>query len=161
MTILYSSAYLSDPFRPASSPHIEPVNTAARNAGQTATQYFSLTLGTGYSNVAPDKFQLMDFQDSTFTGGMAIRIKRLYFANSVNVGGSLTVNLGFLNTAPTVFGSALTTLQSATALDVAIATLLPVTLTQADTLGFTVASAGPSTTASTITGFVEWYFTRP
>ncbi len=159
--IVYSSNYFSDPFRPTTSPHYEPLNTVANNAGVMKTQYFSVTLPTGLNNTAPDIIKLMDFQESTFTGVQVVRFTRLYLNNTANVGGTTTVNIGFQTSAATAFATNSTLLQSAGVVDVAIATLFATTLTVPDTLALTLSSAGPSTTASTVSGFIQFYYTRP
>lgn len=161
MTEIYSGNYFSDPFRPSTSPHLEPLNTTAHNAGELKTQFFSVNVPAGLSNVAPDHIRLMDFQESTFTGVQVVRFTRLYLNNTVNTGGAITANIGFITSAASVFAAASTVLQSAGVLDVAIATLFSTTLAVPDTLGLTIASAGPTTTASVLSGFVQFYYTRP
>lgn len=89
-----------------------------------------------------------------------LRLSRLVLRCSGNAGGAITVNFGTV-ASPTLFGAALTTLQSANTLDVAIATLMAAGpfLTQDDIQ--LVLAGGPSTTLQTIDGFWQGYITTP
>lgn len=140
----------------------ESVSVTQRTSGYSYTQDILVNIPVGLSNSAPDRIILMEIPGSAFTGAAGLRVKRLYLANTTNVGGTMTFSLGWINTASTAYGTALTTLQSATTLDVAIATLeAAADVTQNDRLALTLSAAGPTTTASVLTGFVEFYFNRP
>lgn len=154
-------AFYQNTFRPATADW-ESVSVTERQSGVLYTQRINVAIPVGLTNATTDRIILMENPGSIFTGAAQLRVVRLYLANSANVGGTTTFNLGWVNTAPTAYGSALTTLQSATVLDVAIATLeAAANVTANDRLALTIASAGPSTTVSTLTGFVQFYYNRP
>lgn len=159
--VFNSRAYYQNLNRPATA-NWDPVCVTARQSGQVYRQEVSISLPTGLSNVAPDLIYLLSIPGSAFTGAAGIQVKRLYLVSTGDVGGTTTFNLGWRLTNATAYGSALTNLQGTTALDVATATLLAqAQVTQADDLVMTIASAGPSTTARTVTGFVDYSFNRP
>lgn len=162
MANVYNSrAYLQNLTR-SNTVTYDPVCVTARTSGEVYRQEISISLPTGLSNVAPDVIYLLSHPGSAFSGAAGIQVKRLYLVSTGDVGGTTTFNLGWRLTNATAYGSALTNLQGTTALDVAIATLLAqAQVTQADDLVMTIASAGPSTTARTVTGFVDYSFNRP
>lgn len=159
--VFNSRAYYQNTTRPSTTDW-ESVSVTPRSPGVVYRQEISIVLPTGLSNVAPDRIYLLSLPGSIFTGAAGVRVSRLYLSNTANVGGTTTFNLGWRVASGSAYGAALTTLQSATTLDVAIATLLGTALiTAADDLVLTIASAGPSTTASTLTGFVDYAYNRP
>jgi hypothetical protein len=98
-----------------------------------------------------------------FTNGQqiaGIKVARVVLTSSGNAGGSVTANFGFA-VAPTAYGSALTTLQSANTLDVAIATVQagPILLANDDLQ--IVGVANTTTTLQTLTGFIDYSMTAP
>lgn len=154
-------AFYQNTFRPATADW-ETVSVTERQSGVLYTQRINVAIPVGLTNATTDRIILMETPGSIFTGAAALRVVRLYLANTANVGGTTTFNLGWVNTSASTYGAALTTLQSATTLDVAIATLEAApNVTANDRLALTIASAGPSTTMSTLTGFVQFYFNRP
>lgn len=91
-----------------------------------------------------------------------LRVRRLVLTSSANAGGTMTFNLGFLTAGASAFGASLTTIQSATTLDVAIATIQSSpTIVAADTLAMSFNAAGPTTTACLVTGWVEFDIAAP
>lgn len=156
-----SKAFYQPTFRPAGAAW-ESVSVTERQSGVLYVQDINVAIPSGLSNTAPDRIILMENPGSAFSGAAGLRVARLYLANTTNVGGTMTFSLGWVNTAATAYGTALTTLQSATTLDVAIATLeAAVDITANDQLALTLSAAGPTTTASTLTGFVQFYYNRP
>ena len=159
--VFNSRAYYQNLNRPSTADW-ESVSVTPRHSGEVYRQEVSISLPTGLSSVAPDRIYLLSIPGSAFTGAAGIQVKRLYLVSTGDVGGTTTFNLGWRLTNATAYGSALTNLQGTTALDVAIATLLAqAQVTQQDDLVMTIASAGPSTTARTVTGFVDYSFNRP
>lgn len=156
-----SKAFYQNQFRAITAPW-ESVSVTQRNSGYVYTQDILVNIAPGLTSANTDRIILMENPGSVFAGAAGLRGFRLYLANTVNVGGTTTFNLGWVNTSASAYGSALTTLQSATTLDVAIATMeaCPDVLLN-DQLALTIASAGPSTTASVLTGFFQFYFNRP
>lgn len=156
-----SRAFYQNTTRPSTADW-ESVGVTPRSSGISYVQDILVNIPAGLSNVAPDRIMLLEIPGSIFSGASGLRVKRLYLSNTANVGGSMTFSLGWVNTAPTAYGTALTTLQSATTLDVAIATLeAAADITANDRLALLLSAAGPTTTASVLTGFVEYYFNRP
>lgn len=156
-----SRAYYQNLTRPSTADW-ESVSVTPRSSGVVYRQEISVALPTGLSSVAPDRIYLFSLPGSVFSGAAGIRLSRLYLVSTGDVGGTTTFNLGWRNAGATAYGSALTALQGTTPLDVAIATLLGTALvTAADDLVMTIASAGPSTTARTVTGFLDFTFNRP
>ncbi len=140
----------------------ESVCVTQRQSGTSYIQDILVNIPAGLSNTAPDRIILYEAPGSIFTGAAGLRVKRLYLANTTHVAGTMTFSLGWVMTAATAYGTALTTLQSATTLDVAIATLeAAVDITAPDRLALTLSAAGPTTTASVLTGFIEFYCNRP
>lgn len=159
--VFNSRAYYQNLTRPATADW-ESVSVTPHHSGVVYRQEVSISLPTGLSSTAPDRIYLLSIPGSAFTGAAGIQVKRLYLVSTGDVGGTTTFNLGWRLTNATAYGSALTNLQGTTALDVAIATLLAqAAVTQQDDLVMTIASAGPSTTARTVTGFVDYSFNRP
>lgn len=156
-----SRAFYQNTTRPSTADW-ESVGVTPRSSGIGYVQDILVNIPAGLSNVAPDRIMLLEIPGSIFSGASGLRVKRLYLSNTANVGGSMTFSLGWVNTAPTAYGTALTTLQSATTLDVAIATLeAAADITANDRLALLLSAAGPTTTASVLSGFVEYYFNRP
>lgn len=157
-TYYASNTYKQNPIR---SSLYESIYAPTEHSGIQYLQYFTGTIPVGYTT--GDIFKLFDIGMSVPTASPQLagfRWARVVLRSGGNVGGSVTVNFGTTGTA-TAFGSALTTLQSAGTLDVAIATVLagPVLLAP-DTLQL-VAAAGTSTTAQTVDGYVQYYMSAP
>jgi len=89
-------------------------------------------------------------------------VRRLVITSSANAGGTMTFNLGWLTAGASAFGASLTTIQSATTLDVPIATIqaAPVIVTT-DVLAMSFNAAGPTTSLCTVTGFIEFDVVAP
>lgn len=156
-----SKAFYQNLTRPSTADY-ESVSVTQRSPGVSYVQDISVAIPAGLTSAAPDRIILLEAPGSIFTGAAGLRVKRLYLANSANVGGTMTFSLGWVTTSVAAYGAALTTLQSATVLDVAIATLEAAPdITLNDRLALTLTAAGPTTTASTLTGFVEFYYNRP
>lgn len=159
MAIVYSTDYKQNPLRPSL---YEQIGQGAEHAGIVYDQYFSLTVPVG--TTTGDILKLTPFQTAVAVATpqvAGIRVRRLVYTTSGNVGGSVTANLGFAVNSATAYGAAVTTLQSAATTDVAIATIQagPVLLVP-DELQFVI-TAGTSTTSQTIIGFVQYTMTAP
>lgn len=157
-TYYAQNTYKQNPLR---STLYEAIYAPTEHAGILYTNYFNGTIPVGFTT--GDVFKLVDFAIAcpvTVPQNAGVRFARVVLRSGGNVGGSVAVNFGTTGSA-TAFGSALTTLQSATTLDVAIATVMagPVLIAN-DTLQL-VATAGPSTTAQTVDGYVQYYITAP
>lgn len=157
-TYYAGNTYKQNPLR---STLYEAIYAPTEHAGIVYTNYFSGTIPVGFTT--GDVFKLVDFGIScpvTSPQYAGVRWARVVLRSAGNVGGSVTANFGTTGAA-TAFGSALTTLQSANTLDVAIATVMagPVLIAN-DTLQL-VATAGTSTTAQVVDGFVQYYITAP
>jgi len=157
-TYYADNTYKQNPLR---STLYEAIYPPCDKAGIVYTSYFRGNIPVGFTTA--DVFKLIDFAaafPTTSPQFAGIRFARVVLRSAGDVGGSVTVNFGTTGSA-TAFGSALTTLQSATTLDVAIATVLagPVLLAN-DTLQL-VAAAGTSTTLRLVDGYVQYYVTAP
>lgn len=160
MAIYYSSLYKGP--NPIRSTLYEPVGINAEHAGITYSMNFIATVPIGFT--AADVMKIAPFQAGFAVavpqiGGL--RMRRLVYTTSGNAGGANTVNLGFAAAAPTAYGTALTTWQSAATTEIAVATIQagPVLLTN-DELQF-VGVANTTTTLMTILGFVQFSCTIP
>lgn len=157
-TYYASNTYKQNPLRPSL---YEPISAPAEHAGIMYTNYFTGDIPVGFTT--GDVYKLLDFGiafPTTSPQYAGLRIARLVLTNPGDVGGSVTINIG-TGAQATAFGSAATTLQSATTLDVAIATIMAANpILTGDSLQL-VAAAGTSTTKRTISGFVQYYVTAP
>jgi hypothetical protein len=161
MANVYSSLYRLNPIG-RTVPIYEPISAVIGNAGINYFAYFEVTIPVGTTTA--DKIWLAPFQmffPTTTPQIAGVRAKRVVLSCAGDVGGSVTVNAGFSTTSPTAFGAALTTLQSATTLDVPIATIIaaaPV-LTN-DDLALIVA-AGTSVTSRLVKGWIDYGVQAP
>lgn len=160
MATYYSSAY--KPMTLGTTTRYEPIPIPMERSGIVYTAWFTATVPVGVTTA--DIIKLVPYQTLTQTASpqiQGIRHARVVLTNSGDWGGSCTANFGFVTGSATAYGAALTTPQSATTLDVAIATIQagPVLLTNDDLQ--LVLTAGTSTTLRTLTGFVQAYFQAP
>lgn len=157
---IYSSAYKAMTL--GTTTRYEPIPIPMERSGIVYTAWFTATVPVGVTT--GDIIKLVPFQTGVATATpqiAGIRQARVVLTNSGDWGGSCTANFGFATASATAYGAALTTPQSATTLDVAIATIQagPVLLAN-DELQL-VLTAGTSTTLRTVTGFVQSYMQAP
>ena len=162
MATYYSSNY--KPMTIGSTTFYEPVPIPIERAGYVTTAWFTASIPVGFTT--GDIMKLVPYQTNCVAATpqiQGIRHQRVVITSAGDVGGSVTVNFGFTGANAVAYGSALTTLQSATTLDVPIATLngagAPVLLANDDLQ--LVAAAGTSTTLRVITGFVQAFMQAP
>lgn len=160
MATYYSNNY--KPMTLGSTTFYEPVPVPMERAGLVYSAWFTFTVPIGVTT--GDIIKLIPYQTVCQTATpqiQGIRHQRVVLTNSGDWGGSCTANFGFVTGSATAYGAALTTPQSATTLDVAIATVQagPVLLVNDDLQ--LVLTAGTSTTLRTITGFVDVMMQAP
>lgn len=160
MATYYSSNY--KPLLTSATTRYEPIPIPMERAGIVYTAWFTATIPVGFTT--GDIMKLVPYQTNCQVATpqiQGIRHQRVVLTNAGDVGGSVTANFGFVTGSATAYGAALTTLQSATTLDVAIATIQagPVLLVNDDLQ--LVATAGTSTTLRVITGFVQAFMQAP
>jgi hypothetical protein len=157
-TYYAQNTYKQNPIR---STLYEALYPPTEHPGILYTQYFNCSIPVGFTTA--DIMKLSDFAIAapvTVPQNASVRFTRAVLRAAGDVGGSVTVNFGFVSAA-TAFGSALTTLQSAGTLDVPIATVMAATgLIANDTLQL-VAAAGTSTTVRVVDGFIQYYIIAP
>lgn len=158
MANYYSSLYRQNP---QNTSLYEPIGTGVGDAGVLYVSYFQITVPVGFTT--GDVLNLVPIQTAvpTATPQIAgIRFARVVLRSSGNAGGTPTGNFGVTGAA-TAFGAAITTLQSATTLDVPVATVQaagPLLATNAVAL---VAASGTTTTQITVDGYVQFYMQSP
>ncbi len=160
MATYYSSAW--KPMTLGSTTYYEPIPVPMERSGNLQAAWCTIVVPIGYTT--GDIIKLLPFQTNCATATpqiQGIRQTRIVLTCGGNVGGSVTVNFGFATASATAYGSALTTLQSANTLDVAIATIQagPVLLANDDLQ--LVAAAGTSTTLQTLTCFALPFMQAP
>jgi hypothetical protein len=154
MATAYSSAYEQLPQKPSvyTAKTVHP-----RIAGMMFPIFWQYTMPAGQANA--DIIKVCDLLANVPVASPQIaglRFGRVTLRSAGNVGGSVTVNFG-TPASPTLFGAGLTTLQSATILDVTVATLAAAGPILQNTNLQLVLTAGPSTTQQIIDGWV-WLF---
>lgn len=158
MATKYSSAYEQLPQKPSVS---TAKGVAVRTAEIGFRMWFRYAMNPG--DTAADIIKLCSIFAAVPVAVpqiAGVRLAKFVLRSSGNVGGSVTFNLGTAAT-PTLLGSALTTLQSATTLVVTDAVCMAAGpfLTNDDFQ--MVLAAGPSTTLQTVDGYAELYMTAP
>lgn len=161
MATIYSSAW--KPMTLGTTTRYEAIPIPMERAGIVYTAYSTVVIPVGTTTA--DVIKLIPYQTAVATATpqiQGIRQARIVLTSGGNVGGSLAVNFGFAATgSATAYGSALTTLQSATTLDVAIATVMAGSiLLTSDDLQLVV-SSGTSTTLQTVQVMVQAYMQAP
>lgn len=159
MTTLYSSAFGQLPQSPT---RYEDRSTNVRYAGIAMSQRFRLAIPAGM--VATDIGNICTIRANVPVAVPQIAgvfFKRVVIRSSGNAGASPTINFGYTGNL-TAFGAALTTLQSATTLDVPIATVMaagPV-LSNVNVL-ITFVAAVTTTTPIVVDGFLDYILQSP
>lgn len=157
---IYSSAYKAMTL--GSTTRYEPIPLPMERSGLVYTGWFTVNVPVGVTT--GDIIKLLPYQTLTQTASpqiQGIRHARVVLTNSGDWGGTCAANFGFVTGSATAFGAALTTPQSATTLDVAIATLQATAPLLANDDLQLVLTTGTSTTLRTVTGFVQAYFQAP
>lgn len=159
MAIVYSNNYKQNPIRATLWESLYP---PTEHSGIIYTSRFVLTVPVG--TTTGDFLNLLDFGISvpvTTPQGVGVYAKRVYYTTSANAGGSLVATLGFATAGAAVFGTGLTTLQSAATTEVTVAVVnAAAPVITPDTLRFAITS-GTSTTLCTITGFIDYAINSP
>lgn len=159
MATFYSNLYKQNPIR---SSLYEPISAAPEHAGVLYGARFRIVVPVG--TTTGDIGKIMDIgiaQSALVPQDSGMFVYDFTYTTSANAGGSPTINLGFATAGQTMFGSAVTTLQSAattTITDAVLAAAAPV-ITY-DTLQM-VFAAGTTTTLCTITGQIIYGFQAP
>jgi len=155
----YSSAFGQLPQAPT---RFEDRSTNVRYAGLAMSQYFRVAIPIG--TVTTDIINLCSIAANVPVAVpqiAGIRFKRFVIRSSANAGGTMTFNLGYVGSA-SAFGASLTTIQSATTLDVPIATIMAAGPVLQNTLvQMVMNAAGPTTTACVVDGFIDYLLQAP
>jgi hypothetical protein len=154
MATAFSTAYEQLPQKPSVW---TPKTVHPRIAGMMFPIFWQYTMPVGQTTA--DIIKVCDLLANVPVASPQIaglRFGRVTLRSAGNVGGSVAVNFG-TPASPTLFGAALTTLQSATILDVTVATLAAAGPILQNTNLQLVLTAGPSTTQQIIDGWV-WLF---
>lgn len=155
----YSSAFGQLPQSPTK---FEDRSTNVRYAGIQMSQYFRVNVPIG--TVTTDIINLCSINCNVPVAVpqiAGVRFKRVVLRSSANAGGSMTFNFGYVGNA-TAFGAALTTIQSATILDVAVATVAAAgPILQNTLVQMVMVAAGPTTTACVVDGWIDYLLQAP
>lgn len=155
----YSSAFGQLPQSPT---RYEDRSTNVRYAGLGQIQRFRVAIPIG--TVTTDIINLCSIVANVpivVPQIAGVFFDRVVIRSSANAGGSMTFNFGYVGNA-TAFGAALTTIQSATILDVPVATVAAAgPILQNTLVQMVMVAAGPTTTACVVDGWIRYIFQAP